>query len=95
MTFEEFKNVIGECVQNGDKLVENADNIIEAYKTMTDTAEAFKNEVDALKVKNDDLRDTNTKLLLRQSFDVKEEEQPVTETPEEIVNKFFEKMKGN
>lgn len=89
MNYEEFKAVISECIQEPDKLLSQAETIIEAFKTSTDTSEALRTENEQLKEKNNDLRDTNVKLLLRQSFEVKEEKE---ETDEEFLNRMSQRF---
>ena len=95
MNYEEFKNVIGECIQDTDKLTENADTILEAFKLAIDTAEARVHEIDTLKTKNEDLRDMNQKLLMRQTFNAPEEkeiEEPPKKTDAEILDEIIKEM---
>lgn len=89
MNYEDFKGLIGQCIQNPDLLTEQADNILENVKLVFDTTDAQAQTIEALKSKNDELRDTNVKLLMRQSFDVKEQEEPKPKTNEEIINDFL------
>lgn len=89
MNYEDFKGLIGQCIQNPDLLTEQADNILENVKLVFDTTDAQAQTIEALKSKNDELRDTNVKLLMRQSFDVKEQEEPKEKTKEEIINDFL------
>lgn len=90
MKYEEFKSAISECIQDPDKLTEQADTILEAVKLVYDTTEAQAQEIDALKNKNNDLRDTNIKLLMRQSFSAPEEKPEKTneEIMQDIINKI-------
>lgn len=92
MNYEEFKAVIAECIQEPDKLNDKAEALAEAFKESTDTSEALRTEIEALKEKNNDLRDTNVKLLLRQSFDVKPE--PPEKTDAEIQTEILNKING-
>ena len=89
MNYEDFKGLIGQCIQNPDLLTEQADNILENVKLVFDTTDAQAQTIEALKSKNDELRDTNVKLLMRQSFDVKTPEEPKEKTKEEIINDFL------
>lgn len=92
MNYEEFKAVIEECIQEPDKLLSQAETIIEAFKTSADTSEALRTEIESLKEKNNDLRDTNVKLLLRQTFEVKPE--PPEKTDAEIQMEILNKING-
>lgn len=92
MTFEELKDTIGQCIQEPDTFPDHIDEILEVIKLSFDTAEALTQEVNSLKDKNNDLRDVNTKLLMRQSFNLPEEKPEKTnqEILEEIINKIKE-----
>lgn len=93
MNYEDFKGLIGQCIQNPDLLTEQADNILENVKLVFDTTDAQAQTIEALKSKNDELRDTNVKLLMRQSFDVKTpEEEPTPKTNDEIISEILAKI---
>ena len=92
MNYEELKDLIGQCIQNPDLLTDKVDTILENVKLAYDTTNAQAQEIDALKSKNDELRDTNVKLLMRQSFDVHEPEEPKEKTKDEIINDFLTKI---
>ena len=94
MNYDEFKSAIGECIQNPDKLTDLADTILEGVKLAYDTTEAQAQEIEALKLKNNDLRDTNVKLLMRQSFSEPKEDEPVQKSADEIMNEIINKIKN-
>jgi hypothetical protein len=94
MHYEDFKSVIKECIQNPDTLTDKADELLEAVKLAYDTTEAQAQEIDALKSKNNDLRDTNTKLLMRQTFMEPKETEPVKKSADEIMQEIINKIQS-
>ncbi len=92
MKYEELKSVIANCIQNPDELVNQADTLLEAVKLVYDTNEAQAQELEALKTKNNDLRDTNVKLLMRQSFAEPKEVEPIKKSSEEILQEIINKI---
>lgn len=92
MNYEDFKSVIANCIQNPDLLTDQADNLLEAVKLAYDTNEAQAQEIEALKSKNNDLRDTNVKLLMRQSFNEPKEDEPIKKSADEIMNEIIAKI---
>ena len=65
MNLEEFKNVIGNCLNNPDMLAESAEEIIKAYEEVQDTNNVIKKDNEALKLKNDELRERNVRMSER------------------------------
>lgn len=65
MNIEEFKNVIGDCITNPDKLAESAEEIIKAYEEINDTNNTIKKDIEELKSKNDELRERNVRMAER------------------------------
>lgn len=94
MNYEDFKSAIKECIQNPDALTDKADELLEAVKLAYDTTEAQAHEIDALKSKNNDLRDTNTKLLMRQTFTEPKEVEPIKKSADEIMNEIIAKIQS-
>ena len=92
MTFEELKSTIGDCIQNPDTFPDHIDEILEAVKLAYDTTEVLTQQVNDLKDKNNDLRDVNTKLLMRQSFNMPEEKEPIQKTNDEILAELVAKI---
>lgn len=92
MNYEEFKSVIANCIQNPDLLTDQADKILESVKLAYDANEAQAQEIEALKSKNNDLRDTNVKLLMRQSFAEPKEVEPIKKSSEEILQEIINKI---
>lgn len=92
MTFDELKTTIGNCIQNPDSFADHIDEILEAVKLAYDTTEVLTQQVNELKDKNNDLRDTNVKLLMRQSFNAPQEEEKPTKTNEEILDELVKKI---
>lgn len=92
MTFDELKTTIGNCIQNPDSFADHIDEILEAVKLAYDTTEVLTQQVNELKDKNNDLRDTNVKLLMRQSFNAPAEEEKPTKTNEEILDELVKKI---
>lgn len=92
MNYEDFKSTIAECIQNPDLLADKVDTILESVKLAYDTNEAQAQEIEALKSKNNDLRDTNVKLLMRQTFEQPKDEEVTVKSPDEIMNEILNKI---
>lgn len=92
MNYDELKNAIANCIQNPDLLTDQATEILESVKLVYDTTEAQAQEIEALKSKNNDLRDTNVKLLMRQSFAEPKEVEPIQKSSDEILQEIINKI---
>ena len=92
MNYDELKNAIANCIQNPDLLTDHANEILESVKLVYDTTEAQAQEIEALKSKNNDLRDTNVKLLMRQSFAEPKEVEPIKKSSDEILQEIINKI---
>lgn len=91
MTVEDFTKAIESCLKDADKLTDLAPTLIDDYKNVQAVNEAFTQQVKELTDKNNELRDTNSKLVLK-TISIKPEV-PAEETRADRVNKYLEIMK--
>ena len=70
MTFDEFKNDFLEMLKDPDKAVSTANEFIDQAKEVFETQESYKLKISELENKNNDLRDVNMKLLMRETGSV-------------------------
>ncbi len=91
MTVEEFTKAIETCITNTDKLTDLAPTLIEDYKNVVAVNEAYTQQVKELTDKNNELRDSNTKLVLK-TISTKPEVK-AEETRADRVAKYIEIMK--
>ena len=92
MIYEDFVNAIGECVKDTDKLPTMVDTLTTAYKEMCDANNAYKTQTEELQTKINQLRDDNTKLVLKSlhTVEVPEiKEETRTERVQQYTTTFF------
>lgn len=67
MVFDEFRNNFFEMLKDPDKAVSTADEFINQVKEVFETQESYKLKIKELENKNNDLRDVNLELLMRET----------------------------
>ena len=67
MVFDEFRNNFFEMLKDPDKAVSTADEFINQVKEVFETQESYKLKIKELENKNNDLRDVNMELLMRET----------------------------
>lgn len=67
MVFDEFRNNFFEMLKDTDKAVSTADEFINQVKEVFETQESYKLKIKELENKNNDLRDVNMELLMRET----------------------------
>ena len=94
MTLEELKEVIGECLEDKDKLYERSEEIVNAYAAILQATKTQEEENEKLKQKNDQLRDACGMWMNRAGFISGNSQEEKEETYEELSKQFKNRMKG-
>lgn len=92
MIYEEFKNNFLDMIKDPDKAVSTANEFMEQVKEVFDNQDSYKSKIKELEDKNNDLRDANIKLLMRETTPAPE--QPKEKTVQEIKQEMLNKIKG-
>lgn len=92
MKYDEFKNNFLDMIKDPDKAVSTANEFMEQVKEVFDNQDSYIIKIKELEDKNNDLRDANIKLLMRETAPAPEE--PKEKTTEEIKQEILNKIKG-
>lgn len=92
MNYEEFKKDFLNVIQDPDTMITKADDLLNVIQEVYNNNESYKEQIKTLENKNNDLRDANIKLLMREAH-VLTEEQP-KRTAEQAKQDLLQIIKG-
>lgn len=92
MKYDEFKNNFLDMIKDPDKAVSTANEFMEQVKEVFDNQDSYIIKIKELEDKNNDLRDANIKLLMRETAPI--QEQPKEKSVQEIKQEILNKIKG-
>lgn len=95
MNYDEMNALLGECLQDTDKLPGNIDRLSDALKEQQSTLDALQKHIDELETKNQALRDDNYKLVLGRLHTDSNTAQTEEVSRTERVEKYAQMLRDN
>lgn len=92
MNYEEFKKDFLNVIQDPDTMITKADDLLNVIQEVYNNNESYKEQIKTLENKNNDLRDANIKLLMREAHVLPEEQ--TRRTPEQAKQDLLQIIKG-